>query len=413
MTYPATNLRLEFNNDTGEWSYVEQAYEYTSPPPPTWSGYTSTDPDFPTAPPDDNGDDEEEPECPVGYIYDTELKQCVPDPDYNPRAWMGEPQGGGGDNQPETNFIPSNQEKEKMIAEGDTKGYIDNLKKRGFVKVGDDGKLYFKKDNLGSSLASAALSKIGMGGEPSAKTNKIIQDLQRMGAIDASNITVTGYEKDGTPIIDYASDLEISETPGTFPTYNYNAGTAETGWVPGTFTGFTTPASHPLGVTTISSGDGFDTWTNYINALMSSNVTSTGKKEITSVTGKTLDQIQNEIAEAKLQKAKADADKATAEANNVINDISKDGGSTTSDDNVIGEHTTSDGIKVKLKKKPPQPKPQPQTGTQQNQPGSVPNPHTTTGFSGGQSYGTSHAVGSANPHGNNEPPKSKYTFKGK
>ena len=96
MTYPATNLQLQFNNDTGEWSYTEVAYDYPNPTPPTWQGYTTPDPEFEFAPDTPDTDPDPDP-CPDGYIYDEALKQCVPDPDYNPARYAGEPTGGGGD----------------------------------------------------------------------------------------------------------------------------------------------------------------------------------------------------------------------------------------------------------------------------------------------------------------------------
>ena len=93
MTYPATNLQLQFDNNTGEWSYTEVAYDYPNPTPPTWQGYTTPDTEFESAPdtPDTPTDDDP---CPEGYIYDAALKQCVPDPDYNPARYAGEPTGG-------------------------------------------------------------------------------------------------------------------------------------------------------------------------------------------------------------------------------------------------------------------------------------------------------------------------------
>ena len=209
MTYTSTNLRLTYDNNTNQWSYTEADYEYANPTPPTWSGYTSSDPDFEFAPevPDTPTDPDNDP-CPAGYIYDNTLKQCVPDPNYAPRQWMGEPTGGNEPDQPGLN-IPSNQEKETMIDDviqngqltGSNDGlvnYINNLKDRGFVKTGDDGKLYFEKDNLGSTLAKGVSTTFGKGllaGEVDAKTNKIIQDLMRMGAIDSSNIVATGTDE--------------------------------------------------------------------------------------------------------------------------------------------------------------------------------------------------------------------------
>jgi len=313
MTYPSTNLRLTYDNNTNEWSYTEADYEYANPTPPTWSGYTSKDPDFKFAPEESetNQPPSEDP-CPEGYIYDNTLKQCVPDPNYAPRQWSGEPTGGSDDNFSDTNKIPSNEQKEKWIANKDAQSYIDNLKERGFIKTGDDGKLYFKTDGLGSALASAALSRIGMGGLPEAKTNKIIQDLMRMGAIDSSNIVATGTDENGEPILDYASDLEISTTPGKFGIYNYEPGTEETNFTPGNFIGVT----GTTGVTAGVGESGFDTWINYINAMMAAggNVTSTGKENITSVTGQSTVDLETEKANKIAEKKQAEADIAKMDA---------------------------------------------------------------------------------------------------
>ena len=309
MTYPSTNLRLTYDNNTNEWSYTEADYEYANPTPPTWSGYTSKDPDFKFAPEESetNQPPSQDP-CPEGYIYDNTLKQCVPDPNYAPRQWRGEPTGGSNDNFSDTNKIPSNEQKEEWIANKDAQSYIDNLKERGFVKTGDDGKLYFKKDNIGSTIAKAGLTRIGLGDEVDAKTNKIIQDLMRMGAIDSSNIVATGTDENGEPILDYASDLEISTTPGKFGIYNYEPGTEETNFTPGNFIGVT-------GTTGVyaSSGNGFDTWTNYIKAMMSTSVTSTGQDNITSVTGQDIN-LEEEKANKIAEKKQAEADLAKMDA---------------------------------------------------------------------------------------------------
>ena len=298
MTYSSTNLRLTYDNNTNQWSYTEADYEYANPTPPTWSGYTSSDPDFEFAPetPDTNQPPSEDP-CPAGYIYDNTLKQCVPDPNYAPRQWMNEPTGGNDNNFSDTNKIPSNEQKEEWIENKDAKSYIDNLKERGFVKTGDDGKLYFKKNNLGSSLAKGIFKIPGI---VDGKTNKIIQDLMRMGAIDSSNIVAVGTMEDGSPKLDYASDLEISTTPGTFGTYN---------WKDGQFAGVTGTTGVTAGV-----GSGFDTWTNYINAMMSSNVEDIGKKEITSVTGQSSVEFETEKAKKIAEKKQAEADLAKMEA---------------------------------------------------------------------------------------------------
>ena len=329
MTYPSTNLRLTYDNNTNQWSYTEADYEYANPTPPTWSGYTSSDPDFEFAPevPDTNQPPSEDP-CPAGYIYDNTLKQCVPDPNYAPRQFMGEPTGRDEPDQPGLH-IPSNEVKENWISNSDKiipagqegagktglQNYIDNLDDRGFTKVGDDGKLYFEKDNLGSTLIKGA-SNFAFGGflsgEVDAKTNKIIQDLQRMGAIDSSNIVATGIDENGEPILDYASDLEISTIPGKFGIYNYEPGTAATNFMPGNFTGVT----GTTGVTAGVGESGFDTWTNYINAMMAAggNVTTTGQENITSVTGQSAVDLEEEKAKKIAEKKQAEADLAKMDA---------------------------------------------------------------------------------------------------
>ena len=329
MTYSSTNLRLTYDNNTNQWSYTEADYEYANPTPPTWSGYTSSDPDFEFAPevPDTPTDPNTDP-CPAGYIYDNTLKQCVPDPNYAPRQFMGEPTGRDEPDQPGLH-IPSNEVKENWISNSDKiipagqegagktglQNYIDNLDDRGFTKVGDDGKLYFEKDNLGSTLIKGA-SNFAFGGflsgEVDAKTNKIIQDLQRMGAIDSSNIVATGIDENGEPILDYASDLEISTIPGKFGIYNYEPGTAATNFMPGNFTGVT----GTTGVTAGVGESGFDTWTNYINAMMAAggNVTTTGQENITSVTGQSAVDLEEEKAKKIAEKKQAEADLAKMDA---------------------------------------------------------------------------------------------------
>ena len=358
MTYPATNLQLQFNNDTGEWSYTEVAYDYPNPTPPTWQGYTTPDPEFEFAPDTPDTPDTDDDPCPEGYIYDAALKQCVPDPDYNPARYAGEPTGGGGD-EPEGLHIPSNETKEnwiknadKVITSGEGAGktglqnYLNNLSDRGFTKVVDD-KLIFEKSPTTHPLAQGMAYMLGHG----AKVDKIITDLQRMGAVNAQVTASDSIDPEtGDPFIGFAPEMELSNTAFTFPTYNYKAGTAATDFRPGDYGGFTTPATHPLGKTT------FSTWTDYINTMFGTiqpsiqkDVTvvdpaTIGTEQITSVTGKTLDQIQNEIAQAKLEKAKADAVKAQAQANIVIDSSGINGGNGTGN-GTDGDGYVSSGVK--------------------------------------------------------------------
>jgi len=276
-TYNGTNITLEYDAATATWGFKNTAQDFIDT-----NTFSTADPSFEYAPVPPAEDTEPEPDpCPPGYVYDESLKQCVPDPNYQNPFVREQPQGGSDDNFSDTNKIPSNETKENWIKNANTiippgeegagktgyENYIDNLKERGFTKV-VDGKLVFKTDSLGSKIGSAMLSRFGMGDEPEAKTNKIIKDLQRMGGVNAE-ITMND---DGE--IEYISELELANSPGTFATYNYD-GTDLTG---GNYTGFTTPATNILGVQT------FKTWEDYVAAIMqpftstSSQIKNTTKK---------------------------------------------------------------------------------------------------------------------------------------
>ena len=101
-----TNLQLTYNENTDSWSYQNVNYEYPSSSGNSWSGFTSPDPDFEYVPdtPDTSQPDGGDP-CPAGYIYDNELKQCVPDPNYRAPAYYGDPQGSSEDDNQEAEFI--------------------------------------------------------------------------------------------------------------------------------------------------------------------------------------------------------------------------------------------------------------------------------------------------------------------
>ena len=255
-TYKGNTIGLGYNADTAKWEFQNIAQDFIDP-----NAFSTPDLKFPTAPttPTTPTEPESDP-CPPGYVYDETLKQCVPDPNYqnpfitdqpDPRDTSGVDSTGG-------NLIPSNATKENWIENANTiippgeegagktgyENYIDNLKERGFTKV-VDGKLVFKKDNLGNEIGSAMLTRFGMADEPKAKVDKIIEDLQRMGGINAQ-ITAGDIDPEtGEPSIDFASELELGDAPGTFATMG------------GNFTGFVTPA-----------GNAFPTWEAYINSIM-------------------------------------------------------------------------------------------------------------------------------------------------
>jgi len=297
--YKGNNIGLEYDAATGTWGFKNIAQDFVDT-----NTFSTADPSFEYAPVVDDDEDEQDNStvCPPGYIYDETLKQCVPDPNYqNPFAQQ---QSGRREDEPEGLHIPSNETKELWIKNANTiipagqegagktgyQNFIDNLKDRGWIKT-ENGKMIFKKDNIGSALGQAGLSRFGMHGEVEAKTNKIIKDLQRMGGINAA-ITM---DDDGE--IDFASELELANSPGTFATYNYDG----TDLMGGNYTGFTTPATHSLGVKT------FATWDDYMAAIMKP-FTSTST-EITKTKLSAGDRMDAELAEFKRKRDAAKAEK--------------------------------------------------------------------------------------------------------
>ena len=301
-TYTGSNIGLEYDAATGTWGYKNIAQDFIDT-----NTFSTADPSFEYVPVEEDDEDEQDNStvCPPGYIYDETLKQCVPDPNYqNPFVQQG---GGKDDNRPDNSvYIPSNETKELWIKNANTiipagqegagktgyQNFIDNLDDRGWIKK-ENGKMIFKKDNIGSALASSAEGKFGMTGEVKAKTNKIIKDLQRMGGINAQ----IDMDEDGN--IDFSSELELADSPNTFATYNYDG----TDLFGGNYTGFTTPATNPLGVQT------FKTWEDYMAAILKPfTSTSTEIKKTKVSAGDKLD-AENREKEAKALAAEIKAEK--------------------------------------------------------------------------------------------------------
>ena len=293
-TYKGNTIGIGYNANTATWEVQNIPQDFID-----LNAFSTPDPVFSTAPTTPTTPTTPEPEpdpCPPGYIYDESLKQCVPDSNYqNPFIQQG---GGKDDNRPDNSvYIPSNETKENWIKNANViipagqegagktgyQNFIDNLKDRGWIK-NEDGKMIFKKDNIGSIIAQAGLNRIGMTGEVEAKTNKIIKDLQRMGGINAQ----IDMDEDGN--IDFSSELELADSPNTFATYNYDG----TDLFGGNYTGFTTPATNPLGVQT------FKTWEDYMAAILKPfTSTSTEIKKTQVSAGDRLD--------AEIRKKEADA----------------------------------------------------------------------------------------------------------
>ena len=314
--YKGTDIGLNYNAELGEWEFTNQAKNFIDT-----DTFSSPDPEFPTAPPEDD-EEETTPECPDGYIYNETLKQCVPDPDYE-NTYRGDEQqqtGGGGTIE---NFIPSDTERERQIKSGDAKSYIDNLKKRGFITE-QDGKLFLKTESFGQTLASGAFARFGLADEPKAKMNRIIQDLQRMGAI---NLQVTAGDIDpetGEPEIKLGSLLQVSDEAGTFPTYNFAEGDMTKGNIdPFAFQTFT-----PAGST-----DKLKTFADYISSLqqVKTSVADVGadvRRGDTEYTIKEKEKAEIDKAKAEAKKAEAEATKAEMDAVQPGQDVTDDQGNT-------------------------------------------------------------------------------------
>ena len=314
--YKGTDIGLNYNAELGEWEFTNQAKNFIDT-----DTFSSPDPEFPTAPPEDD-EEEETPDCPDGYVYNETLKQCVPDPDYE-NTYRGDEQqqtGGGGTIE---NFIPSDTERERQIKSGDAKSYIDNLKKRGFITE-QDGKLFLKTESFGQNLASAAFSRFGLGDEPKAKMDRIIQDLQRMGAI---NLQVTAGDIDpetGEPEIKLGSLLQVSDEAGTFPTYNF----AEGDMTKGNIDPFAFQTFIPAGST-----DKFKTFADYISSLqqVKTSVADVGddvRRGDTEYTIKEKEKAEIDLAKAEARKAEAEATKAEMDAVQPGQDVTDDQGNT-------------------------------------------------------------------------------------
>ncbi len=132
-----TNLQLTYNEDTDSWSYQNVDYEYPSSNANSWSGFTSADPDFEFAPPEqDDQEQNNDTVCPPGYIYDETLKQCLPDPEYRAPDYYGAPeQGGGGDDNQGAEFIEFDSStpegREAMFEHGQKNKYFGTDTKKG------------------------------------------------------------------------------------------------------------------------------------------------------------------------------------------------------------------------------------------------------------------------------------------
>ena len=134
--YKGNNIGLNYDAANATWSFSNEPQDFIDT-----SSFSTTDPDFPTAPVDDTPPEEDTPTCPPGYVYDETLQQCVPDPQYQAPAFAGAPEmQPGGQREPvlipgtnryttDNNFIATDEEYAAMTADQ----LLENFRARGII----------------------------------------------------------------------------------------------------------------------------------------------------------------------------------------------------------------------------------------------------------------------------------------
>jgi hypothetical protein len=127
--YEGLNIGLNYDASTGTWGFTNQPQNFIDP-----NAFSTTDQEFVYAPPETvDPDTPEQDPCPPGYVYDTELKQCVPDPNFQAPDFLGQPSSADNDpnkDNPQAEFIDfdasSAEGRKFMYDHAMDKGYINN-----------------------------------------------------------------------------------------------------------------------------------------------------------------------------------------------------------------------------------------------------------------------------------------------
>ena len=196
MYYKGNTIGLNYDAATGNWSFSNEPNDFIDT-----NAFSTADPKFDFVPPSNTTPDEPENDpCPAGYKYDSTLKQCVIDPDYE-NPFMDEQTqttGGGGDTTPvriagtdrattDGNFIASDDEYNKMSASE----LIENYKQRGFVKLNDKGQLVVDLNRVQrkGGVLDVLLGRVGQPQvEGQASLNKVIDYLVDKNIVNQNQI---------------------------------------------------------------------------------------------------------------------------------------------------------------------------------------------------------------------------------
>lgn len=214
ITYKGNNISLGYDAATGTWGVQNTPTEYIDT-----EAFSSTDPDFVYVPPTTDAPEDEEDfnPCPAGYIYDSELKQCVIDPnaESNFMQTMQDNNTTEAEKQQrvqiagtdrftsDNNFIASKEEYASMSATE----LIENLKQRGFVnknKVTGELELDLDRGSIVSGLFDAGLARFGQESNIQLdKKKNIVGLLVSKGIIDST----TAYPRGGMSATGDGSDI--------------------------------------------------------------------------------------------------------------------------------------------------------------------------------------------------------------
>jgi len=181
MYYKGNNIGLNYDAANGTWSFSNEPQDYIDK-----NAFSTPDPIFNYTPPSDEAD-EEDTNCPEGYIYDNTLKQCVPDPAKQNQYSQQQNQGGNNSTSPvriagtnrtttDGNFIANDDEYDKMTASE----LVENYKQRGFIKKNDKGELVidFNRVKRKGGILDSLLGRMGQPQvEGMASLNKVIDYL--------------------------------------------------------------------------------------------------------------------------------------------------------------------------------------------------------------------------------------------
>jgi hypothetical protein len=371
MYYKGNNIGLNYDAATGTWSFENTPNDFIDT-----EAFSSQDPKFDYVPPESTTPDEpDEDPCPAGYIYDSTLKQCVLDPNYqNPFANANQ-SGGGQDTTPQRiagtdrtttdgNFIATDDEYDKMTASE----LIENYKQRRFIKKNDKGELVidFNRVKRKGGVLDAIFGRIGQPQvEGMASLNKVIDYLVDKNILTKNQIygttaagqtqfnnevvipTIAKFEADyyGIPYSDVIapgfgdSIFGTKESVQKFDDYMSKKLEAFSTVANNVVNTMPSTMYQNYSASAGDSGEAADKFSDLANI-------ERRKKEAEAKAA----EIKAQQEEKKLEELVAQGSGTSEEADKAIDrDKDKD------PPNVIATHTTPSGIKVKLKKKPKKP----------------------------------------------------------